>query len=275
MPAYHFIAGLPRSGSTLLAGILRQNPAFRAAMSSPVFPVFNAALSAMGGSNEFAVFFQPEQKARILRGILDGYYGADTGAKAVFDTNRLWTARLPALRTLYPDSRLVACVRNPAWIIDSIETLVRRNALDASRLFGTEGERLSVYARAAALMDKSRLVGASYLALKEAYYSQDAAAMLILDYDTLVAQPKDAIALLYQFLRMPSFPHDFSQVTYQAEVFDTQLLAKGLHDVSGPVAPRPRPTVLPPDLFQKYAAMDFWTRRDSRAHFITRSEPAG
>jgi len=32
----HFIAGLPRSGSTLLAGILRQNPRFHAAMTSPV-----------------------------------------------------------------------------------------------------------------------------------------------------------------------------------------------------------------------------------------------
>ena len=28
LPKLHFIAGLPRSGSTLLAGILRQNPRF-------------------------------------------------------------------------------------------------------------------------------------------------------------------------------------------------------------------------------------------------------
>ena len=32
----HFISGLPRSGSTLLAGILRQNPRFHAGMTSPV-----------------------------------------------------------------------------------------------------------------------------------------------------------------------------------------------------------------------------------------------
>ncbi|MBU0835751.1 MAG: sulfotransferase, partial [Gammaproteobacteria bacterium] len=30
MPAYHFISGLPRSGSTLLAALLRQNPRFHA-----------------------------------------------------------------------------------------------------------------------------------------------------------------------------------------------------------------------------------------------------
>lgn len=33
---YHFISGLPRSGSTLLAAILRQNPRFLAATTSPV-----------------------------------------------------------------------------------------------------------------------------------------------------------------------------------------------------------------------------------------------
>jgi len=36
----YFIAGLPRSGSTLLSAILRQNPRFHAAMSSPIAPLF-------------------------------------------------------------------------------------------------------------------------------------------------------------------------------------------------------------------------------------------
>ena len=48
MKQLHFISGLPRSGSTLLAGILRQNPQFHAAMSSPVAPMMNGALEQMG-----------------------------------------------------------------------------------------------------------------------------------------------------------------------------------------------------------------------------------
>ena len=42
----HFISGLPRSGSTLLAALLRQNPRFSAGMTSPVGSLFNAMLSA-------------------------------------------------------------------------------------------------------------------------------------------------------------------------------------------------------------------------------------
>jgi hypothetical protein len=37
----HFISGLPRSGSTLLAALLRQNPRFSAGMSSPVYALFD------------------------------------------------------------------------------------------------------------------------------------------------------------------------------------------------------------------------------------------
>jgi sulfotransferase len=272
MPRHHFITGLPRAGSTLLAALLNQNPAFSAAMSSPVFNVFHAAQTAMGAGNEYAVFLDEARRARILRGVLQGYY-ADDPAPVIFDTNRLWTARLPALRLLYPQARVIACVRNPAWILDSLETLLRRNPLEASRLFGTQGELMSVYARADGLMDRARLIGSAYHALKEAYYGADAGVMLVLDYDTLVRHPQDAMALIYRFLGEPPFAHDFDSVSYQAEAFDTQLLAKGLHDVSGRVTPRPRKTILPPDLFDRFAALEFWGKGDSLAHIISQSRP--
>ena len=38
----HFISGLPRSGSTLLAAILRQNPSLHAHISSPVGALITA-----------------------------------------------------------------------------------------------------------------------------------------------------------------------------------------------------------------------------------------
>ncbi|MBU2768788.1 sulfotransferase, partial [Acidithiobacillus ferrivorans] len=52
---YHFISGLPRSGSTLLAAILSQNPRFSAGMSSPVAGLVHTLLHEMSGQNEFSV----------------------------------------------------------------------------------------------------------------------------------------------------------------------------------------------------------------------------
>lgn len=265
----HFISGLPRSGSTLLAAILRQNPAIHAGMTSPVGPVFNACLTAMGAENEFSVFFDEAQKRAILSGVFSGYYGARDGAEVVFDTNRMWTSRLSALRQLFPEAKMVCCVRNPAWVLDSVERLVRRNAFDVSRIFTSAQERSTVYSRAEALAGRHRMIGFALSALKEAYYGEDADMMLLVDYEILAARPKETLDLIYDFVGLPRFAHDFSHVEYEAEDFDAQLLAKGLHRISGPVELKTRRTVLPPDLFAEFERMMFWRdAAQTRAHRI-------
>ncbi|HEX8778946.1 MAG TPA: sulfotransferase, partial [Rhodanobacter sp.] len=42
---FHFISGLPRSGSTLLAAILKQNPRFRAGMTSPLADIMGVVIA--------------------------------------------------------------------------------------------------------------------------------------------------------------------------------------------------------------------------------------
>ena len=170
MPALHFISGLPRSGSTLLAAILRQNPRFAAAMTGPVGSLVTTLLNAMSPQNETAVFLDEAKRKAILRAVIEAYY-ADLAPKAVvFDTNRMWCARLPLIRALFPEAKVLCCVRNVAWIMDSFERLVRRNAFEPSKLFGTADERATVYSRTEALAHRDRVVGFAYSALKEAYY---------------------------------------------------------------------------------------------------------
>ena len=56
MATMHFISGLPRSGSTLLSALLRQNPRFQAGMSGPLAGLFGALLGQMSARNEYSVF---------------------------------------------------------------------------------------------------------------------------------------------------------------------------------------------------------------------------
>src|SRR5487761_1457359 len=108
----HFISGLPRSGSTLLAAILRQNPRFHAGMTSPVGAMYTALEAAMSRRNEAAVFIEDMQRRDVLKGVFDNYYRAIQREKLVFDTNRVWCAKLPGLTQLFPDARIVCCVRD-------------------------------------------------------------------------------------------------------------------------------------------------------------------
>ena len=67
MPRIHFISGLPRSGSTLLAGLLRQYPRFAAAMTGPVGGLVTTLLNTMSPQNETAVFLDEAKRRAILR----------------------------------------------------------------------------------------------------------------------------------------------------------------------------------------------------------------
>ncbi|MEM6548767.1 MAG: sulfotransferase [Pseudomonadota bacterium] len=270
----HFISGLPRSGSTLLAAILRQNPRIHAAMTSPVGQVFNACLNAMGAENELAVFISEEQKRAILKGLFSNYYGTLETPEVVFDTNRMWSSRLSAIRQLYPEGKVIACVRDPAWVLDSVERLIRKNAFDVSRMFNNQAERATVYSRADALLHPGRMIGFAWSALKEAYYSADSDLMLLLDYDLLASRPAEVLPLIYQFIGEEPFDHDFENVEYEAEAFDTQLLAQGLHTVRGKVALKPRQTILPPDLFQRCQDLIFWQQgAGTKAYRIVVTDP--
>lgn len=253
---FHFISGLPRSGSTLLAGILRQNPAFHAAMTSPVATLVNGALEQMGASSESYGFFDNQKRKTICKALFEAYY-ADKEQRVIFDTNRLWSSRLHQLVELYDDFKMICCVRNPAWIMDSFETIYRKNPFDYSRMF-TPASRQTVYSRCESLINTAGPVGAAWTALKEAYYGEFSDRLLLVDYDLLTLHPARTLELIYRFIDEPLFEHDFNHVDYDESEFDQILGVKGLHSVKKKVEFSSRRSILPPDLFVKFQEMDFW-----------------
>ena len=266
---FHFISGLPRSGSTLTAALLRQNPRFHAGMSSPVAGFFDGIISQVSAGSEMSTTVNQEQRGRILRGLFDSYY-ADREEPVIFDTNRAWTAKLPALMKLFPEAKLICLVRDVAWIMDSMERQFRDNAFEHTRIFGNPAQRATVYTRVESLAGPNSLVGFPYQALREACYSDFADRLIIVEYDMLTQRPKEVLNLIYEFLGEEPFEHNLDSVEYDAPKFDAQLGLDGLHRVHKKVEPRPRQTILPPDLFQKYTQLAFWRDlQNSKAFRIT------
>lgn len=253
----HFISGLPRSGSTLLASILRQNPRFHAGMTSPVGSMYMALETAMSRRNETAVFIEESQRRDVLKGLFANYYSDIHRQKLVFDTNRAWCTKLPALVQLFPAARVICCVRNVAWIMDSVERLVRRNAFELSGMFGFEAAG-TVYTRIGRLASSDGMVGYALDALREAYFSEQASRLILMEYQALVRAPRATMQHLYTMLNEPLFEHDFDNVEYQADDFDNALGARGLHTVKRKVEWVERQSVLPPGLFDRYTHDMFW-----------------
>jgi len=267
---FHFISGLPRSGTTLLAAILRQNPRFHAHMTSPVGSLFNGVVQQFSAGSEYASLADNARREAVLRGLFSSYYQDYSHKEVIFDTNRLWCSKLPALSELFPESKVVCGVRNVAWIMDSLERQFRNHPFENTRLFNNDTERNTVYARVETLAQRNRLVGFAWSALKEAFYSEQGGMLLLIDYELLAKAPEKIVPLIYQFLGEEPFDHNYSNVEFDAPDFDADLGISGLHRVRRKVTFKPRNTILPPDLFEKYASLSFWTdQTGSRANVIT------
>ena len=255
----HFISGLPRSGSTLLSAILRQNPRFYAGISSPVASLFGAVLPKMSGASEYAPFFTDERRRRVLENLFSAYHFENIEqGKVIFDTNRTWTAKLSLLNALSPRSKVICCVRDIPWIIDSVEKMVRRNPTHVSGIFQSKGSR-NVYGRVKDLMDSERgLIGLAWGSLREAWFGEHAEKLIVVRYESLMRDAAKVIRHLYDCLGEPLFNHDFENIEYQEEEFDRRIGMPDLHTVRRKVEHVERVTTLPPDLFMKYADMNFW-----------------
>jgi len=264
---YCFIAGLPRSGSTLLSAILRQNPRFHASMTGPIASLFKSLIANVSSGSEISPLVTTEQRRRLARGLFDNYY-ADIGAEVevVFDTSRSWTAHIGALVDLFPQVRVICCVRNVAWIMDSLERQFRQHQFENTSLFQSDSERSTVFSRTETLAKPNRMVGFALAALTEALYGEHAHRLMIVDYDKLVAAPHQVLTQIYSFIDQPLFAHDFDNVVFDAPTFDAQIGLSGLHRVYRKVEPRPRRTLLPPDVFARFANMNVWDalRQQSR-----------
>jgi sulfotransferase len=268
--SFHFVSGLPRSGSTLLSAILRQNPRFRARMTSPVAALCAAVLPRMS-SSEFGVFFDDDRRRDVLRGLFESYYRTTQAAPGTvfFDTNRTWTAQLALLADLYPASRVICCVRDIGQILNSVEGMLQKNPLRLSRIFNFQ-RGASVYGRAETLMNsETGLIGQPWANLREAWFGPHARRLVVLRYEQFVKEPGRTLDRLYDALGEPRWTHDLERLEYDEPAYDEGIGMPGLHAVRPRVCEETRPPCIPPDLLAKHAGLKFWERPELNARDVT------
>lgn len=266
----HFIAGLPRSGSTVLAALLRQNPAIHASISSPVASLYQRLLRGMAADSDYADALTDKRRGAIFGGLFSGYY-LDIGRAVVFDTNRYWCSQVAALNSLVPQAKIVCCVRDPVLIIESFERLHQAHPLLTSKIYAPE-DAVTLQTRVNALTADKGPIGFAYNALTEAFYGPFSEKLVLVDYSTLARKPGLTLLEIAAALDLP--PHDYdpfnlSQIP-EAEAFDLRMGAPGLHTIRTKMGLIPDRTRLPPEVVTRYSGRQFWVTHPagSRAKLI-------
>jgi len=214
----------------------------------------------MSESVEAATFISDNQRQRVIRSAIEAYYADWPKTAIVFDTNRAWCACLPCLAQLFPEARVICCVRSIAWILDSFERQCQQHPFVAPAMFGCN-PALNVYARVEGLLGNGP-VGFGLNCLRQAWFGEYADRLLCIRYESLTTQPREAVNRLYQLLGQEPFRHDFEHLEYDEPEYDRRLGIAGLHTVRPRVEPNARRTILPSDIARKFER-DFWDQPEN------------
>lgn len=252
--AYHFITGLPRSGSTLLSSILSQNPRFHSSITDPLATFVKGTIETLGSEPGMKTEVPVDRRRNIIRGMFNGYY-QDVDKPVIFNTNRGWTYLTHVMSDIYPKSKYIVCVRDINWVLDSLEVAHRKNPLTTNTVSG--GPSKSVYERVDAFMDTTGIVGFPYVGIKQAITGNEKHKLLLVEYDQLCKNPENIVNSIYTFIGEQKFEHDFDNVEKQWDSYDAEIGIK-LHQVKKKVEFVHRDFILPPDVLQKYTGMEVW-----------------
>lgn len=234
---YFFMAGLPRSGSTLLSALLDQNPRIHAGPASPVVSTMLVIENHFRTDPFFNGYPKLAQGNAIIKGVIDQFY-TDTDRPIVIDKNRAWPGNIRCIEGYIGQRAKIICpVRNVAEVIASFIAMIHRhpykegngrlNIIDEQLV--RAGLKLNDDNRCDFLAGPQGILGQSIAAIQEAIHQGFADRLHFVDYQQLVAKPQQTMDAIYAFLGEPSFAHDFDHIENKHREDDIGIY--GLNDM--------------------------------------------
>jgi sulfotransferase len=254
MKQQFFISGLPRSGSTLLSAILRQNPKIYADIASPINVLVDHLLYT--NTNGFNALLTSNKIKQLIKSTFDVCYN-DIQQEVIFDTNRCWSGKLELLKDIFPNTKIICCVRDINSILNSFEHVYRQNIYRSNSIvYGNNNS--NIYQRCHSLMDD--VLGVGLTNLKTGIHSANSDMIYLVEYDDLIIHTKDIVTEIYKFCELEYFEHDYDNITNvpHTVIVDTLISLPGLHDVRSTIMRREIPQYLPHDLMNQFSGMEYW-----------------
>jgi hypothetical protein len=215
-----FLAGLPRSGSTVLSSILNQHPQIYSTSTSGLIDVMGAVCSSWESSPSTAA--QGSKKKEVysmLRSIIEAKY-EDVSKDIIIDKNRGWVN--PVIMQTMNEvlgyrPKIIATVRSTA---DCASSFIRV----------AKPDDISNFLRNSSLIKHLK---SSYAELKNGYetFPKD---ILFIEYDDFLQNPKHYMKLINSFISVDDFEYDFNNIDTKvvAEKDDIAWGVPGLHKIS-------------------------------------------
>lgn len=232
----HAVAGLPRSGSTLLCNLLNQHPEVYASSTSALCPSlanevhFSSSLAEVKSDLAHDREGTEARAIRVLRGKCEAWYEGQE-KRVVADKSRGWNFNALLLEHLYPEAKILVVVRDLRHVLASIERQHRATvAFDESRSV----EEKTVAGRMARAIDPSGVVGRPLIGIQD-LVQRKAKNCFFLRYEDLTTNPAEYLRSVTTLLKVSPFEFDTKNVVNVATDLDALYLNKFPHEGSGEV----------------------------------------
>ena len=269
---FYFMAGLPRSGSTLLSSILNQNPRFYSGPSSPVLGAMFAIEQNFMGNELYHGYPKPDQVREIIGNIPHHFY-SDVQQPVVFDKNRAWTARVPYIEGyIGQQAKILVPVRRIDEILTSILTMIHRNPFQEGqpRINFVDEQLIKTdipindLNRCMYLLNDGGIVYESLNAIMMGFQQNVRDKMHFIDYNDLVDNPEKTLEDIYDFLGEDYYEHDFESISNIHREDD--LITYGLSDMHQ-VRSKVKKTSPPPASILPEEIIDIYEQNKRRLEF--------
>ena len=264
MKQFFFISGLPRSGSTLLCNILAQNnELFVSKATSGCHDVlFNIRNQWDKLIEHQAEGVDYEQLKRVLQGVLNNYHPTDKNI--IIDKGRGWLSLIEMAEFILGYTpKIIVPVRNISEILSSFEKLWRNStgffqwSFEQNNYFKaqTAEGRCDIWSSA------DQTVGLAYNRVKDAINKGYKNNLLFVEFDDLTSRPAQTLKMVYDYLELPYFQHNFNNVKqYTSEDDQGVHGVPNLHKIKPVVVPVPHDSdkILGKFLVDKYSNLELW-----------------
>ena len=252
-----FLVAQPRSGNTLFASIMNQNPSIAATPNSITLEIMKD-LFLLKNTDVFLNYPDHKSLDNVLDSVYDTYY-KDWPQRIIIDRGPVMTlGNFQLMQKHYNRPfKCIVILRDLMDVLASYMKWYTENPDAFPNRFGlkTDDEKLAM------IMNKDGAVAKDLEAIKNSYNYKDICHYV--KYDDIVTSPEQEFRKIYEFMGEPYFYHKFNnldQVKVNGLSYDDKIVGNNMHKLfDGPVRKVYNPYIekIPERIRQKYGHIRF------------------
>jgi sulfotransferase len=250
-----FLIALPRSGNTLLASILNQNPAIACTGNSITLEIMKK-LYLLKGDETFQNFPDHRSLDNVLNAVFSQYY-KHWPQHVIIDRGPVMTpGNIELMKKHFkPGFKCIVLLRD---ILDVLASYIKWYTENPDAFPNKKG--FTDEAKLNYLLEEEGAIYKDTIAIQNSYNYPGTCHYL--KYNDLVSQPETEIKKIYEFIEEPYYPHYFEnlkQIKINDIGYDDRIVGKNMHTIKSVIKKENNPYVkkIPKSIIKKYENIRF------------------